>query len=328
MLKTAIFSLDRVVTGIALPFTLEQGTLLSFLFHGLFLSADEAASGSVDPQQGITVAMFRALLLHFRQQSYRFIAPEDLLEGLPVNGKYVLITFDDGYYNNARALPVLEELSIPAVFFISTDHVKFEKSFWWDVVFRELDKRGKSRAEISHAVAGYKRLPTSEVEARLTADFGPEALQPVGDLDRPFSRGELKIFAGHPLVRLGNHTCDHAILTNYSAGEAMKQITGAQDDIGNLTGQAPLMIAYPNGNYSPVIIDAARQAGLRLGTTVDPGRNKLPFRPQDSELMRIRRFVPWGNQDIDSQCRTFRSSVSLYRAAAGIRRKAIGAAYE
>jgi peptidoglycan/xylan/chitin deacetylase (PgdA/CDA1 family) len=328
MLNSAIFSLDRVLTGVALPFTREQGTLLSFLFHGLFLSGDEINGGSADPQQGITVAMFRELLLHFRQQSYRFIAPENLLEDLPVNGKYALITFDDGYYNNARALPVLEELSIPAVFFISTHHVKFEKSFWWDVVFREFYKRGKSRAEISHAVAGYKRLPTSEVEARLRADFGPQALQPVGDLDRPFSQGELKIFAAHPLVRLGNHTCDHAILSNYSATEAVRQIEGAQEDIAGLTGKIPLMIAYPNGNYSSPIIDAARQAGLCLGATIEPGRNKLPFRSGDSELMRIRRFVPRGNQNIDSQCRMFRSSVSLYRAAAGIRRRAIGASYE
>ena len=41
-----------------------------------------------------------------------------------------MLTFDDGYYNNHLALPVLEEFDVPALFFISTNHVKQQKCFW------------------------------------------------------------------------------------------------------------------------------------------------------------------------------------------------------
>src|SRR2546428_14161326 len=53
--------------------------------------------------------------------------------------------------------------------------------------------------EIRLTVAGYKRLKTEEVESDLKKKFGKDALRPVGDLDRPFTPGEFREFAGLPL---------------------------------------------------------------------------------------------------------------------------------
>ena len=45
--------------------------------------------------------------------------------------KDVLITFDDGYADNyTTALPILEELQIPATFFISTGHLDTDTEDW------------------------------------------------------------------------------------------------------------------------------------------------------------------------------------------------------
>lgn len=318
-IKTAVIGLDNVVAYTCLPFMKEQGVLLSFMFHGIFLSTDELKPETVDPQQGITVEMLRELLLHFKRQSYTFVSPEDILSGLSADGKYVLITFDDGYHNNIRALPVLEELGVPAVFFVSTDHIKHGKAYWWDVVFRESKKRGRSEGEIRRAVAGYKRLRTREVERSLEMEFGRRALEPVGDLDRPFSPSELARFASHRLVFVGNHTRDHAILTNYSRSEVKEQIQGSQDDISAMTARVPSIIAYPNGNYSRDIIAIASQAGLRLGMTAEPGKNRLPIQSSTREAMSMKRFILWGNQAIDPQCRVFRSNLSLRHMVAGSR---------
>ena len=94
------------------------------------------------------------------------------MEGLQPQGKYVLIPFDDGYYNNVRALPVLEEFDVPAVFFISTDHVRRGKAYWWDVIFREFGRRGRTKDEVRVAQNKCKRLKTGAVEAWLKAEFG------------------------------------------------------------------------------------------------------------------------------------------------------------
>ncbi len=313
LLKTAICSLDQIIADASLRLIGERGALLSFLFHGLFQDEGELSAGVVDPQQGVTVEMFRSFIGHFKNQSYKFISPADIMEGLQPQGRYVLITFDDGYYNNVRALPVLEEFDVPAVFFISTDHVWQGKAYWWDVIFREFGRRGRTKDEVRVAQNKCKRLKTGAVETWLKAEFGEHSLTPVGELDRPFSKSELGKFANHRLVVLGNHTKDHAILTNYSTAEISEQIQGAQDAIGEMTGKFPDIIAYPNGEYSEDIMQMAQAAGLSLGVVVEPGKNKVPIRALAREAMRMKRFIIWGNSGIDAQCRASRSDISLYR---------------
>ena len=315
--KRMILAVDRILAACSLPVTKEEGVLLTFLFHSLFEGPEETRSGVMHPQQETTVEMFRQIIGHFQKQSYRFVSPEDVLNGLPSRGKYVLLTLDDGYYNNIRALPVLEAFRAPAVLFVSSGHVKQGKAFWWDVVYRENKKRGRTEQEIDRMIAGYKPLRTADVEAQLRDQFGPAALKPVGDLDRPFTPAELRQFARHPLISLGNHTRDHAILTGYSSAEIQEQIQGAQDDIREMTGQSPRTIAYPNGNESWEIVAAAGRAGLCLGIGVHPGRNRLPLR--SPEAMRLKRSTLWGDLAIEPQCRTSRSGVSLYRLLYSVR---------
>jgi peptidoglycan/xylan/chitin deacetylase (PgdA/CDA1 family) len=315
--RKAILAVDELLAVLCLLVTKEQGSLLGLLVHGMFESAEEAKSGLLDPQQGFTVEMLRTFIGHFKREGYRFISPEDLTRGLWNRGRYILLTFDDGYYNNIRALPVLEESGVPAVFFISTDHVTQGKAFWWDVVFREGRRSGKTENEIRRIVDGYKRLKTEEVESELKKEFGKEALRPVGDLDRPFTPGELREFAGHPLVSLGNHTKNHAILTNYSVAEVREQIQGSQEAIEQMTGQTPEMISYPNGNSSPEIQQAAREAGLKIGVGVRSGKNRLPLESGAPAAMILKRFILWGDSGIEAQCRVASSALSLSRLLSG-----------
>jgi peptidoglycan/xylan/chitin deacetylase (PgdA/CDA1 family) len=326
-IKKTLLSSHRMLASALLALTNEQGALLCFLFHSLFESGEEVRSGVLDPQQGVTVEMFRAFLGHFHEQGYGFVSPRQILEGLPPSGKYILLTFDDGYCNNARALPAMEEFDAPAVFFISSEHVREGKAFWWDAAYREGRKRGKSEAEIGGAVAGYKRRKTEEVERELKREFGEGALHPVGDLDRPFTPGELRAFAEHRLVSMGNHTKNHAILTNYSLAEAREQIQGGQDAIQEMTGKMPDMISYPNGNSSLEIQRAAREAGLRLGVVVRRGKNRLPLKTRRTDAMAMKRFTLWGDRGITAQCRVSRANVSFYGLIEGLRARAAAASW-
>jgi peptidoglycan/xylan/chitin deacetylase (PgdA/CDA1 family) len=324
-LKSAILALDAKIASVFLPVAREEGALLCFLFHGLFESSEEVRSGMLDPQQGITVEMFTAILGHFQEHGYGFVSPRQILEGLQPGGKYLLLTFDDGYFNNVRALAAMEEFNAPAVFFISSDHVRIGKAFWWDVVFREGRKRGKTEEEIRRTIAGHKRLKTEGVECYLKEEFGEDALWPVGDLDRPFTPGELQEFAEHRLVSLGNHTKNHAILTNYSLAEAREQIQGGQEAIQVMTGRMPEMISYPNGNSSPEIQQIAREIGLPLGAVVRKGRNRLPLKMGAPEAMTLKRFILSGDRGIDAQCRASRVDLSLSRLLSGFAAKTTAA---
>ena len=146
MIATAIQrivrSTDTAVARVSLALRPERNALLSFLFHSLFRNDREIALNVVDPLERTTVAQFRQLIGYYVRHGYRFISPADLLRGLDADEKYAMITFDDGYFNNTLALPVLEEFGVPAVFFISTDHVRKNKCFWWDVLYRPRRSEG------------------------------------------------------------------------------------------------------------------------------------------------------------------------------------------
>ncbi len=316
-----ILKLDRLVAQCSFAMGNEDGVLLSFLFHGLFKESEEAHSGLLEPQQAITVEMFRRFLEHFQKHSYTFVSPADISRGLHPSGKYVLVTFDDGYYNNVRALPILSEFGVPAVLFVSTDYVTQGKAVWWDVLERESVKRGTPRKQVRYLFESLKQLKTSEAEDQIRAHFGSSALMPVSDVDRPFLPSELRDFSRHPLISLGNHTSSHAILTHYSAEEARVQIQRAQDDIYALTGKSPEIIAYPNGDISDGVVDVARNAGMRFGLGVQPGRNQLPIRPGSRDAMTLKRFTLIGDCAIESQCRVSRSLFSLYRVGRTIKKK-------
>ncbi|MDR3632793.1 MAG: polysaccharide deacetylase family protein [Isosphaeraceae bacterium] len=253
----------------------ERGGLLAFLFHSLFHDEREIALNQVDPLQRTTVAQFRAFIAYYQKHGYRFVNPDEL-DALEPGGKYALVTFDDGYFNNVLALPVLEEYQVPALFFISTDHVRERKSFWWDVLYRERVAQGATPDQVYHEAQALKSLTTEQIEAELVARFGADALKPRGDIDRPFTPDELRAFARHPLVHLGNHTANHAILTNYSAEDAHAQILRAQEALEEMTGARPRTIAFPNGARSGPVVQTCAELGLRVGFTIRPAKNALP----------------------------------------------------
>jgi peptidoglycan/xylan/chitin deacetylase (PgdA/CDA1 family) len=156
-------------------------------------------------------------------------------------------------------------------------------------------------------------MKTADIETGLRARFGSRALVPVGDLDRPFTSAELREFATHPFVHLGNHTRDHAILTNYRDAEIRDQIDGAQRDIVEMTGIIPRTIAYPNGNESPRIWQASQDAGLHLGIGVRRGRNRLPIGGGSKQARALKRFTLWGGRGWETQCRESRSGFLMRR---------------
>lgn len=264
----------------------------------------------VDPQQYITTRIFAEFIAYYQAHGYTFVAPADVLTGLDPRGKYVLITFDDGYYNNHLALPILRRYGVPATFFISTHHVQANRAFWWDVVYRERQRQPLSPAAQQAEYTLLKGMRHAEVDEYLCTHFGEAALQPISDLDRPFTPAELQAFARAPEVVLGNHTAHHAVLTNYAPPAAQQEMAECQQYLSQLTSREPVAVAYPNGNHSPIVVAAAAHLGLQLGVTVQAGKNYLPL-AQPGEYLQLKRFLLWGNQDVQAQCALFRTDFHL-----------------
>lgn len=277
--------------------------LVNVLFHSLYENHAQLASRDLAPNQNVTVADFRGFIEEMLENGYTVVSPAQIEAGLAPGRRYLTITFDDGYFNNMLALDVLDQFRVPATFFVSTDHVQQNKAFWWDAFSRELSRSGVNPGRQKSEIEQLKVLTPEKIDAYLCQRFGLAVLKPRGDIDRPFTPRELGRFALNPWVHVGNHTRDHAILTNCTPAEMLGQITACQDALAGLVGYRPVAIAYPNGNYSPAAVHAAKAAGLSVGFTVAPRRARLPL-DSDSRML-LGRFFFHGGQDIRRQCRLF-----------------------
>src|SRR6202000_1036374 len=177
-LGSMLLRLDQSIAQAGLGFSGSEGVLLSFLFHGLFDDPIGLDAERGEAQQGITVGMFECFVEYFQRHCYTFVSPNEVAHGLDSNGRYVLVTFDDGYFSNTKALPVLERHGVPSALFVSTDHVVEGEAFWWDVVERESLKRRVPQEQMNQVHETLRKLRTADAEAFVRAEFGARALRP------------------------------------------------------------------------------------------------------------------------------------------------------
>ena len=293
-LDRADVSVARIRRAVSRP-----QTLTVLLLHAITRGFNDADCRGLDPVQAVTVGQLETLLDCCQQAGCTFVSPADVRQGR-TGPRSVLLTFDDGYFNNHLAFDILGRRGIPSVLFISTGHIEGGKKFWWDVVHAERARQGATPMQISREKSTLKLRPYYEIERHIDDTFGRDAWRPTGDADRPMSPEELARLAGDPLITIGNHTVHHAILTALSPAEALAEIEGAQASIASITGCRSEVISYPNGNCSPAIREIAVRQGLRIGLTVRPRQNRLPF-VDGMGALRLARFCISGDRDIPAQ---------------------------
>lgn len=279
-----------------------EGSLVVLLFHSLYRDSAQLSSPELAPNQNITVDGFERFLDTMLEAGYNPVSPVQVDHGLSPDAHHLLVTFDDGYYNNHLAIDVLSRLQVPATFFVSSSHVLRGNAFWWDALARELRRTGATERKVGAEIRRMKLLTPEEIDASLQLRFGARILRPHSDLDRPFDAAELRDFAKDRWVHIGNHTCDHAILPNCTSEEAYRQIADCQRDLTEITGRAPIALAYPNGGYSASTVDAALAAGLRVGFTVRPCTHEVPMKAARERMM-IGRYMVTGGEDFENQRR-------------------------
>jgi peptidoglycan/xylan/chitin deacetylase (PgdA/CDA1 family) len=311
LLRSAYRQCDDLLARTALRLRGDEPALVTLLVHALDLGEDGSTTGTVDPGVRLGIPRFARCIEHFLEAGYSFVTPTEILAGLEPGRRCVLLTFDDGYFNNVAAVPVLRRFGVPATFCISTRFVEEGTAFWWDVVYRERTRRGGDRAAVHAEQLELKHLTADAIDAELVTRYGEECLRPVGDQDRPMTVDELREFANEPLVSIGNHTHDHAILVNYTSEGVHDQIVTCQRRLEAITGRSPLLIAYPNGDYADDAIEASRECGLRLGISTVPRRNPLPLPDDGDALFRIDRFSVRDGMDTETDFRRFRTGLSL-----------------
>src|SRR5579859_4203966 len=89
--------------------------------------------------------------IRFCKSQLDFITPDDISQVLANRqGRYALITFDDGYRDNYEiAFPILKAEGVPATFFIATGFVDSPRVPWWDEIAWMVRTSKLDRIELS-----------------------------------------------------------------------------------------------------------------------------------------------------------------------------------
>ena len=285
-----IKNLGYLINPFLLNFKSERNRLLVFYFHGLYESMKQKQLHHVDPQNNMTTKQFIDFIEYFLHYKYKFIIPKDLSSELKENQSYAMITFDDGYFNNMLAVEILKRYNIPAVFFITTNNVKQNISYWWDIIYKFRVKQGINLETIRNEQRTLKTVKFTAINDYITQNFGIKAFEPWSDIDRPFNEVEVRDLAENPYVSIGNHTHNHSILTCYTRDEIKQELSESSNILFNLTGKYPVSVAFPNGNYNDMVIEVTEEAGFKYAFTTEPKKNPLPS--EDTKLIRIDRYHP------------------------------------
>lgn len=288
-----------------------ERTLLILAFHAVLNDIAELESDALDPYQPITVADLRNLVAHLQARGFRFVTGRDLA-GTACTGRCVWLTFDDGYANNLRLLPLLEKMDVKATIFVSSGMVDRAEGYWWDTLWRLRRAEGVHPAAIATEREMLKRLPGTMLGDRLRATFGAALDQEPPDLARPLRPAELRDLADCPLVEIGNHTHDHFILPAVSEDLQHEQIALCQERLTAIGGMTPISIAYPNGDTSAETIRIARNLGLRVGVTCLPARQDSTAMPD----MAMGRFAGFRNGRMQRELRLALAPLSLVQRRA------------
>jgi peptidoglycan/xylan/chitin deacetylase (PgdA/CDA1 family) len=287
----------------------EKPGLLTVLFHNIFHDESVVTSGLAYPQEGVTQAQFRTFLDCWQRAGYRFVSLGNIIAGLDEGGRYVHLTFDDGYSSILDILPILEEYQAPATLFVTSYNIETGHAFRPDVVYREGIAQGRTESETSAIIESLKSKSSAKVQKFMLERYGEAALSNADSLARPLTADEIAGLATHPLIDIGNHTMNHINLTECSLEEKRSQISGCQKAVEIITGKTPVAISYPYGNFNDEVLDVARAEGLLLGITCEEGKNRLPL---NENLLKLYRYDFLGELQPSVQFERFRSDVHLF----------------
>jgi len=250
-----------------------------------------------DPQRlAVSPENFRSQL-KFLKDRFPIVKLEEDWSG--ISRPAISITFDDGYQDNfSEALPILEEVGVPATFFVSTENLGSSREYWWDELERILLKEGHFPANFSLEDQNFGRTwPTSapierdKLYRQLLTLMKP--LDPVrrtdwlgqlrhwGDKEengrgayRAMTVEELRQLAASRWVTIGAHTITHSRLSSLSADRQQEEILSSKRQLEELLGGRVKTFSYPYGrkaDYNRSSIDVCREAGFLKAAANFPG---------------------------------------------------------
>lgn len=267
-----------------------QPRLLVLMYHRV-LPVSHADMTDVEPGMVVTPQTLDLHLAELKKQFTLLHLSEWLAlreAGKPLPPKACVITFDDGWSDNAEfAFPILQKHAAPATIFLVSEWIGTANEFWPERLARLLrhiatqcpdafadarfgwlkqaatrfgfNTQPPTREQLHEIFSHCKQWNDDELH-RLLDELAvvvalPALQQPVlmdwNDVARMSATG---------LVEFGSHTCRHVRLRDGVSADLMqREIIDSGRLIAQATGRVPQTFCYPNGNYTPQAVQWVRE---------------------------------------------------------------------
>lgn len=292
--------------------TARTGAAIMF-YHSV---SDDKDARYLDPRFRMSPACFRRQM-QFLSGHRRVVSLSDLVSeiarGAPIDPGTVVITFDDGYRDNCTvAVPILQELGLPATFFLATRYVEDGKPQWvdelhWIFCSRRNASLQVSEGDLQHTFdlensddrhAAFSLLAeqllcgTYERREVLLADTADQlgsdrALMPRLTANWCEIQQAVK---DHPLIEIGSHTASHRDLTSCSSDEISKEICESVNALKSQLGSSPRFFSFPYNRVARSAMPVLTSAGFEAACAGEQGG----WVPSVFELPRFEALTDFG----------------------------------
>jgi peptidoglycan/xylan/chitin deacetylase (PgdA/CDA1 family) len=231
------------------------------------------------------------------------------------NKKLVCITFDDGYQNNLKAIEILNENKVPAIFFITTSCIDSDISIWTVnlsllILEGDLDKInfnnityslsnnedksvafGMIRNHLKNVDAEKRRLLFDEIEGQFP-DNELQFLMQKHSYFKMLTWDEIRKVQNEN-IQFHSHGHFHEIHNqNQLKTVLQKEIKTSKELLEKNLKNSVFLFAYPNGNYNSKSDVFLQQAGYKAALIL--GQKKYN---ESSDKFSVVRITPNGKKD-------------------------------
>jgi len=257
-------------------------------------------------------------LMRFVAKTFRVMTLGDAVDHLALDTlppRSLVITFDDGYADNAKvALPILQRFGLRATFFVSTGFLDGGR-MWNDSVIECLRSSSREMVDLTAYGLGQKPLRMIDDRRQCVDVLLPrikylslqDRAKAVIDLQRLCGIGELPsdLMMSSEQVRsmyragmeIGAHTVNHPILTSLAAVDAEREIRDGRDALESILDASVDVFAYPNGkpgqDYDSSHVGIVKKLGFRAAVSTAPGVSRV-----GDDMFQLPRHTPWGRSTV------------------------------
>lgn len=279
-------------------FSRAAGGLIVLGYHRIRPDDPDFSSPFDDFVFGPTASQFAAQLRWLKAHA-ELLSETDLLDCIKSRSTHpkpsVLLTFDDAYRDNySIALPILKDLDIPAIFFVSTHQILSRELGAWDIIAYLIKKTSKQylrvdghsfslrdgrKTAIRFFQTRVKTLGYTHTNALLSAlqEGCDVALPDSATQDRELMSWDEIIEVSKANVAIGSHTHTHRPLAQLHGASQNQEMSKSKLLLEKKTGRRVLSIAYPFGGHEHFTMetqDIARQCGYEFGFSYGTGINR------------------------------------------------------